>query len=151
MGFIDALLRPFRAMRRKDPWFGTMLYMGGRSGYCEGKATFTPTGSVIEVFVDGLADDDMEQQHEFFQQLVREWPTLRDEIGKILLERWREQEPEHPISSPWEQFQVSSLSIPKAPFETAEWDVSFGASADPNHLWTVSMKGRQPHLLVADG
>jgi hypothetical protein len=42
---------------RDDPIFGPMYYMGDRLRYWECKVVFAPMSSVIEVFVDGSADD----------------------------------------------------------------------------------------------
>lgn len=147
MRLIDAVLGPFKRPRREDALFGSMLYMGDRLKYWEGKAIFTPTSSKIEVFVDGSAEDDMEQQHEFFRQLLREWPGLREEVGKFLLGRARETGHGGPIASLWEEFRVSSLSIPKGSLERSEWEISLARLSDPDHLWTVQMKGREPQGL----
>jgi hypothetical protein len=151
MRVIDAVLGHFKRTRRDDPLFGVMSYMGDRLKYWEGKAMFTPTASVVEVFVDGSADDDMERQREFFQRSLREWPSLSEAIGRMLLKGWHEREPKIPVESPWDQFRVSSLSIPKASIEDAEWQISFVTPSDPNHLWTLDMRGRQPLRLIVEG
>jgi hypothetical protein len=128
-----------------------MVYMGDRLKYWEGKARFAPTAIEIEVFVDGTAEDSMERQQEFFQEVVQNWDSLREEIGRMLLDAWRQREPKMPIGSPWDEFRVSSMSIPKTSAENAEWEISFVTPSDPNDLWTVQMKSRKPQQLAVDG
>jgi hypothetical protein len=124
--------------------------MGDRAKYWEGKAIFSPIGSVIEVFVNGRSDDGMEQQHEFFQRIVRDWPALRENIGGKLLDKWRERNLKMQIDSPWNIFTLSSMTIPSASMHNAEWEISFANSTDPSSLWTVSMKGGQPQGVSVD-
>jgi len=59
MRIVDTLLARFRGVRRNDPVFGPMRYMGDRLRYWECKVTFAPTSSVVETFVDGSAEDSM--------------------------------------------------------------------------------------------
>ena len=56
MGIAKSSFRIFKATRREDPMFGSMRYMGGRSLYWEGKATFPDAAENIEVFVEGSAE-----------------------------------------------------------------------------------------------
>lgn len=151
MGVVDALLSCFRPLRRTFPVFGRMRYMGGRVEYWEGKVEFPPTASTIEVFVDGSAVDGMETQREFFSRVLQEWPSLSQAIGRALSEGWQRHEPRAPVKLPWEHFMPSSLNIPKASFETAEWEISFVTTLDPGHLWSVHMRGDQPQAIVLDG
>ena len=151
MRFVDTILNHFKRKRRNDPVFGSMLYMGDHLKYWEGNATFPPTGSIIEVFDDGLSEDDLKQQHRFFQELTQNWPSVREKIEKILLINWRRQESKTPVGFFWEQFKLSSLTIPRAPLEAAEWEISFVNPSDPGHIWTVQMKGPQPKGVNIDG
>src|SRR6266566_5063296 len=128
-----------------------MRYMGARLRYWECKVAFTPTSSIIEAFVDGLATDSMGMQHVFFKQLVQEWPVISKSIGDVLLEKWKERGPYTGADSPWDIFRLSSLSIPSASIENAKWEISFATLADPNHLWTVKMVARQPQEVSVDG
>lgn len=150
MRLVDALFRRFRRIRREDPVFGSMLYMGDRLKYWEGKAKFGPTNSVIEIFVDGSAQDSLGEQRKFFEHVVQEWVGLSEVIGRILLESSRKHEPILQDDSPWDHFKASSLSIPQGPFEDAEWEFSFATPGKTNRLWTVRMKGRQARQVVVD-
>jgi hypothetical protein len=149
MRLVDAICSRLNRPRRDDPIFGSMLYMGDRLKYWEGKATFTPTGSIVEVFVDGFAEDSMEQQHNFFQRLLDVWPNLSKVITRFLLDHWNESEPGKPVESPWASFKISSLSIPKDSIEHANWEISF-VTSDPTRLWTVQMTGLLPQELTVD-
>lgn len=150
MRIVDELLRSFRPTRRNDPVFGPMLYMGQRRGYWECKATFPPTSSVVEVFVDGSATNSMEMQHIFFKQLVQEWPVMSGSIGKMLLEKRQERGPDAGVESPWALFSISSLSIPSSSIEKAKWEISFAPLTNPDQRWTIQMEGRQPQQIIVD-
>lgn len=142
--FIDRV----KHTRREDTIFDSMLYMGA---YWEGKAKFLPTSSSIEVFVEGAVDDNLEVQHEFFEDLCREWPTIREGIGKALRDRWLKRNPEIPTDPIWEWFTIASVRIPKGSIDTATWDISFYRRSDPeNACFNVLMKGREPVQVVLD-
>jgi len=151
MRVVGAILSRLKQARRDDPIFGSMLYMGDGLRYWEGKAAFTPTASTIEVFVDGSADDSMEQQHNFFRRILQEWPTLSETVGRFLREQWHERESGIRVESPWAWFRILSLSIPNADIDDATWELSFVTPSDPNQLWTVDMKGLLPERLIVDG
>ena len=124
--------------------------MGVRANHREGKAQFPPAGSVIEVFVDVTSDDEFEEQHEFFEGLIEEWPRIHNAIMKVLASQWNLREP-NVQSDPGAMFTVSSLSIPKSPLDNAAWEMSWTHQLDANHLWTVQMKGLVPDHIVVDG
>jgi hypothetical protein len=143
------MLSFFKKTRRQDPIFGSMLYVGDRSKYWEAKVKFAPTGSEIEIFVDGSARDDMKQQHEFFKKLSEEWPSLREQVERILQVKSREMNPKSQRVE--NQFRLSSITIPKGSIDSAEWEISFsGAAGEHPFLYSVRMKGREPQLAVAD-
>lgn len=149
MRIIDAVLKQFRQTRTNDPVFGPMLYMGDQLGYWEGKVVFAPTSEVVEVFVDGKTQDDLRQQHLFFERVVQEWPGLRAEISRILATKWQELMPDG-VNEPSDHFVVSSMSIPKGSIEDGEWEISLSTTSEQNQLWTVRMKGRKPQEVVLD-
>jgi len=151
MRIVDTLLARFRGVRRNDPVFGPMRYMGDRLRYWECKVTSAPTSSVVETFVDGSAEDSMGVQHRFFEQFLKEWPTISEAIGRTLLEKWQERKSNTRAESPWDIFKLSSLSIPSASIDDAKWEISFATSTDPNHLWTVQMAGRKPQRVSLEG
>lgn len=147
---VQSILACFKQTRRDDPIFGRMLYMGDRLRYWEGIAKFAPTGVNVDVFVDGSSDDDMKQQRELFKNICEEWSSLRDPIGEMLQESCRERGRELLADSVWDQFQVSSLSVPKSGLDSAEWEISFSARSE-DHLLSVNMKGRRPLRVAIDG
>jgi hypothetical protein len=136
---------------RNDSVFGPMRYMGDHLRYWECRVVFAPISSVIEAFVDGSADDTMEVQHRFFEEILRDWPTVSKAIGQILLRKWQEGKSKTSAESPWDIFKLSSLSIPRASFTDAKWEISFSPLTDSNHLWSVQMVGRDPQEVTADG
>jgi hypothetical protein len=150
MRLVDSILSRLKRPRRNDPVFGPMLYMGDSLKYWEGRTSFGPAATSIEVFVDGSAADDLEQQKRFYERFVQEWPNIKETIGKVILERWRQQHPEIPEQPLWKHFRVSSLSVPKASFEEADWEISFETQSGAIQLWTVHMKGVLPQSLAVD-
>jgi hypothetical protein len=150
MRLVEALLRKFGPKRRDDPVFGTMRYMGDRLKYWECETRFAPTSSLIEVFVDGSSDDNMEQQKAFFQELLREWPTVAENIGKVLLEEWNKRNPDSRAQSAWELFNLTSLSVPTASIREAHWEISF-SPFEPDLLWTVHLEGTVAREVTIEG
>lgn len=146
----NSFLKRFKRIRRNDPIFGAMLYMGDRAGYWEGRAMFAPVGSTIELFVNGRSDDRMEQQHELFQKIFGDWLLLRESIGRKLLTKWHERNPKTQINSAWNLFTPSSITIPSASMHDADWEISFASSSDSSSLWTVTMKGSEPQDVSID-
>src|ERR1700758_3892167 len=132
MRVVDPILSRLKQTRRDDPIFGSMLYIGDRLRYWEGKAAFPPTDSTIEVFVNGSADDSMEQQHKFFRRILQEWPTLGETVGRFLLEQWHQRESGIRVESPGAWFRISSLCIPNGEIDDATWEISFAIPSDLN-------------------
>jgi hypothetical protein len=144
----DLISRRFGHKHRNDPIFGRMLYMGNKVRYWEGNVLFTPTERMVEVFVDGGFDDDMKPQHRFFEKVLEHWPTLSEEISKCI--RGKLHDKERVSSDLWQEFRVSSLSIPNAPMEQAHWEISCVRESN-NDLWTVQMIGRTSTDASVDG
>ena len=63
----------FKRVRKDDLVFGSMLYMGDKLQYWEGNTHFAPTGTDFEVFVDGTSDDNLSDQHQFFERVCENW------------------------------------------------------------------------------
>lgn len=147
---VSNLLELFKRPCKNDPVFGSMRYTGSRTKYWECKIVFPPTSSVIEAFIDGSIEDNMEKQHMFFDQIVRLWPMLEESIGKALLKEWLDENPDMPIESPWNIFRLTSLSIPAEHLSDATWELSFAALKDIDSLWTVRMVGTRPQGVGKD-
>lgn len=125
-----------KEVRRDDPVFGSMLYMGDNLGYWEGRAVFTPTGDAIEIFVDGSQDGDMVRQQDFFRTVCEHWS------GLILEIRRKVQEECHSVAA--EELMITSISIPNVSFtDRQEWAVCFQSRAS-GHSISVQMRGKTP-------
>jgi hypothetical protein len=132
----------FKRVRRDDPVFGSMLYMGDKMQYWEGKAHFVPAGTEIEVFVDGTSDDSMDDQHQFFERVSENW----SQWSVPILEKVRLQFP--PDTK--DVVQISSINLPNSRFtDNSEWQVSFSAEPSGN-FYTVHMRGAQPESVDWD-
>jgi hypothetical protein len=136
------MFESFKRVRRDDPVFGSMLYMGDELKYWEGKAHFAPTGTEIEVFVDGTSEDSMSQQHGFYESVCQRWSEWSAQItAKVRLEA----EPDSRGN-----LQVSSMSIPKSQLiDDTEWEVSFSTQSS-GYFYTVQMKGANPESIAWD-
>ncbi len=119
-----------------------MLFMGGNVEYWEGKAHFSPTGTEIEFFVDGEADSNMKQQHQFYEVVSSRWRELLPQITeRVRLET---------DFTAGDELSISSMSIPDALFsDHADWEVSFDAEPS-GHIWSVQMKGSKPASVEFD-
>jgi len=131
-----------KKVRRDDPVFGSMLYMGDKLRYWEGRTSFSPTGDAIEVFVDGSSDDTMMQQHGFYKTVCEHWSGWIAEIQRKV------QEETHPATA--EKLIITSISIPNASFaDGPQWDVSFEGQPS-GRSYTVNMKGTTPESVSWD-
>src|SRR5215468_8333664 len=111
------MLSWFKRVRKEDPVFGPILYMGDKLQYWEGKAHFAPAGTDIEVFVDGASDDNMNDQHQFFERVCENW----SQWSVPILEKVRQR---HPDAK--DNMQVSSMNLPRSRFaDDSAWQVSF--------------------------
>jgi len=146
----QSILKTLRPVRRNDSVFGSMLFIGGKPGYWEGTATFAPTETRIEVFVDGSEDSDLTLQHEFFASVCDRWPELRNEIGIKLHESWIESYPEDVSNDVWNHFRISYVTVREESLESAEWDLGFETDLD-DQLFAVEMKGCHALLVTVDG
>ena len=149
MRIIDALLGRSNRTRRDDPVFGSMIYMGDRLGYWEGRANFAPLSSEIEVFVNGAKDDEMNSQHEFFEKVQKDWSHLSLVIEQAVANERQNFESHSAVSQIWQRAKLASLTIPKDRYEEADWQVTL-EEEEPPRLWTVRMKGRQPQAVTMD-
>jgi hypothetical protein len=132
----------FKRVRKDDPVFGSMLYMGDKLQYWEGNAHFAPAARDIEVFVDGTSEDSMDEQRGFYEKVSQNWAQWSVPI----LEKIRgEREPDSK-----DAMHVSSMSIPRSRFaDDSEWEVSF--SAEPSGgSYTVKMRGPKPESVEWD-
>lgn len=150
MRLIKRALDRLRPTRRIDPLFGAMLFMGNRLQYWEARTTFSPTSSIIEVFVEGSKNDPMEQQHRFFNELVQEWQDLHKKISKLIANDLLGQEQPQDRQSNQEEVKISSISVPRGSLDEAEWEASFKVASQPHSLFTVRMKGRNPQNVLRD-
>jgi hypothetical protein len=127
-----------------------MLYMGDKLGYWEGRTKFPPTNCEIEVFVDGSREDSMERQHLFFERVCHEWPQLREAIAPKVREAYVQATMETLATELWDEFAVTSISIPDADLESSEWTIGLDAKSDDGHSYFVEMQGRIPRIASWD-
>jgi hypothetical protein len=147
---LSRIAERFKPVRRQDPIFGSMLYMGDKLGYWEGRTKFPPTNYQIEVFVDGSREDSMERQHLFFEKVCHEWLQLREAIAPQIREAYVQVTMETLTTELWDEFTVTSISIPAADLESTEWTIGLDAKSDDGHSYFVEMQGRVPRIVSWD-
>ena len=150
MRIVDGLKRFVTGVRKIDPVFGPMLFMGKRAGYWECRVELDARFPIVEAFVDGSRDDSMEGQRAFFEQFLRTWPDTSNRIAKFLVEKWENGSTIERPSSAWDAVMPSSISIPNASIDHARWQMTFATLREPRKFFTVDMEGLQPQQLSVD-
>lgn len=143
MSVISQILDSFKPIRKNDQIFGSMLFMGEKLKYWEGKAIFSPCNSEIEVFVDGSKQCVFNNQYEFFRRVCAEWPELSRAIGPKLQEVYQRTNESSPVAL-WDELVVTSISVPDCSLDEANWTIGFSAKSDESRAYFVEMKGRVP-------
>jgi len=115
--------------------------MGDKSQYWECKTIFPPQNLEIELFVDGGRDELFDTQHRFFQNLCKSWDVVSDRIEPKLRECFQQANQKR---LDWDEFTVSSVSIPREAIESAEWTLGLNAKSDLQHDYWVDLKGLEP-------
>jgi hypothetical protein len=137
----------------RDPFFGSLNYMKAAPGnlsYWEGERSFRPLGRAIEIFIDTPSPEEgpSEAQREFFRWVERDYKL----ICSVVEARFR--------ADPWmqrlmrgafdEAFILDAFSIPLCHEPVEDWTVTFEATSDDEHVFTVSMRGSEPQDAPVD-
>jgi hypothetical protein len=117
-----------------------MQYLGDRAKYWETSVAFPPTGSSVELFIDGSKEDTFSEQREFYRDLMDAWPQVLI-TAKRAIESCARDYPSIEPELLAESVSLSSVSVPKGKLREADWGISFQSSLDPGVLWTVNMNG----------
>ncbi len=131
--------------------FGRLTFMRMRDparSYWEGRAAMGPAGSPVQVFVDGGEDGPYEGTTAFWRALLAKyrdlWPQLESTLGRA----YREWIPQARPDAGAGRFALESVSIPAGDPNAAEWDLGFACADDPEHSFTVLMRGWVPDSQV---
>ncbi len=147
--FFRGIAEKLKRIRKSDPLFGSMTFMGEKLKYWEGRAIFSPGNSEIEVFVNGDKEGDFRNQYEFFRRVCEEWPELSSRIAPKLLEVYSRVNEVPPVAL-WNELVVASISVPDGSIDQAEWTIGFNAKSDESRTYFVEMKGRIPVIASYD-
>lgn len=155
MGLLSALLQRFRPLVIDDEFFGRMVYMRmpkGRVSYWEAQRPFAPIGREIELFIDAPSPEQPpdETQRQFFMDLESGYGEIADAIDpalRLVFEEWTRKPLEASFT---EEFTLTSFAIPRAPL-VSPWEMSFDSKSDSNHLFTVTLRGRDVIDVAVDG
>jgi hypothetical protein len=134
----------FSPLRRAHPHFGPLTYMrmpDEARSYWEGRLSFGPSDTEIEVFVDGGESGPSDSQLACFKEIARRfpelWPQFEERFASFQLEWIRK-----PAAAAYsELYTVTSMSIPRALTADMEWEISFDSQQDKEHLYTIEMRG----------
>lgn len=156
MNLISALLKKLRPLEIEDSFFGRITYIKmpkGRISYWEAKRLFKPSSREIELFIDApaaeLPPNDLQRQ--FFTFVETHFKEILKAVEVILrpqFEEWTRKPLAEPIEA---EFTMTGFSIPCAPLEQAEWEMSFESKTDANHLFSVSLNGLVAIGVTIDG
>jgi hypothetical protein len=139
-----------------DEFFGRLTYMKMRAGsvsYWEAKRAFEPIGREIELFIDApapLAPPNSDQRR-FYENVASRYRDILLAIEPLLrreFEAWVHQPMTKAVDA---EFTLTSFSIPVPSAAEPEWDMSFDSTTDPNHLFTVTLRGQSPQSVTIDG
>ena len=156
MGMLTNLLNKFRPIEFDDKFFGHLIYMKmpkGRISYWEASRVFSPTGQEIELFIDAPAPEQPpdELQRQFLISIESRYREILVAVEAVLrpqFEEWTRK----PLSGTLDtEFTMTSFSIPHAPLQEAQWEMSFDSKSDVNHLFTVAISGYVATGVTIDG
>jgi len=156
MGFFSSLFKRLRPPELDDEFFGRLVYMKmpqGRVSYWEAKRVFPPTGREVELFIDAPAPlaTPNETQRNFFLEVAHDYHGILAAIEPLLrseLETWIHKPIERPFA---DEFILTSFSIPVPSEMPPDWEMSFDSVTDPNHLFSVTNRGRVAQNVTIDG
>lgn len=156
MGFLGALFKRLRPPELEDGFFGRLVYMKmpkGRASYWEAKRLFPPANREVDLFIDAPAPlaAPNEAQHNFFLEVAHDYAGILAAIEPVLrreFEAWTHKPMERPFA---DEFILGSFSIPAPSEMPPEWELSFDTVTDPEHLFSVRMRGRVPGDVTIDG
>jgi hypothetical protein len=147
MKWLTNIVQSFSPPRREDSKFGSMLYMGDKARYWEGKSPFPPTGGQVEYFIDGASDTDFSTQHANLDHICAHWQQLAHDLQPMLESSALRE------NVPSKKFVVASLSLPdKSITAGPEWEIAFVREGDQNEeiLFSAKMKGLAPIQIYID-
>ncbi len=144
----------FRPTRIDDPFFGRLLYMKatrGKLSYWEGARSFEPLGKIAEVFVDTLSETDgpNDAQRDYFRWVESNYASICAIVdGCFRAHSWAGQLMKGRFV---EEFSLGSFSIPLCREAAEEWFISFDSASDPDHLFSVTLRGLEARDVSVDG
>ncbi len=157
MSLIRALINRFRPPTVEDEFFGRLTYMkiarAGSVSYWEAKRTFEPIGREIELFIDAPAplSPPNGNQRRFYENVASSYRHILLAIEPLLrreFEAWVHRPMTNAVDA---EFTLTSFSIPVPSGGEPEWEMSFDSTTDPNHLFSVTLRGHSPQSVTIDG
>jgi hypothetical protein len=156
MQLIRTLLGMVRSPTLDDPFFGRLVYTKMRDprlSYWEAKRVFAPTGREIDLFVRAPAPlaAPIEAQRSFYQDVADRYadilaaiePKLRPEV-----EEWLGRKIEGSLDR---ELALTSFSVPLPSAILPVWEMSFASAADPDRLFTATLRGREVQGVAIEG
>ncbi len=138
-------------LTRDHDVFGRLTFMRMRDparSYWEGRAVVGPTGSPVQVFVDGGEEGPSEGTTAFWRALLAKYRDLGPQLESILSRAYHEWSPQARPDAGAGRFALESVSVPAGDPNAAEWDLGFACADDPEHSFTILMRGWVPDSQV---
>lgn len=137
---LEKLFARFRPLRTVDPVFGSLRFQ--RVGFWEGRVTFAPTQSPVEVLLDGGPSGPTEAQRRFLAELNTRFVAVLPAIVEAMrgwLASYQAEQPQFQSES----FTLVCISLPEDPFSAPSWELSFEGTESGFH-YTVPISGWSP-------
>jgi hypothetical protein len=156
MQLFRTLLGLVRPPALDDPFFGRLVYTKMRDprlSYWEAKRVFAPTGREIDLFIRAPAPlaAPNEAQRIFYHDVADFYPDILAAIEPKLrpeVEEWLGRKIEGSLDR---ELALTSFSVPVPSAILPVWEMSFASAADPDHLFTASLRGREVQDVTIDG
>ncbi len=151
---------PKETLKIEDDLFGSLSlkeFKNPKFNYWSGKGIFKPTNTPIKYNIPTKGKNTLtlnqreflKSFHQNYTPLLKTWTeVVHDEIGEALFEMGLNLEKE-PLEK---YFKVSYIKVPEKFHSEASWSIIFEAlEIDPNHEFTIRMKGWRASGLTIDG
>src|SRR5262245_49377868 len=148
MGLFDRLVGAFKPPTMEHATFGHVTYMAMKDSsrsYWEGHGTFSPTGSRIQVFLDGDESGPSVDALNAWNAIQERYNSLWPIFEGILLRAYEEWIPDAGPTTGKGRFTLEFIGVPRVIEATSEWDLGYGCADDADHSFTILMSGWIPN------
>ncbi len=129
-----------------DPILGELHSSPGpdqATSHWVGRATFPPTGDVVDYQFNAPNDGPTETQRDLLRRIHRRYPELQPQLLSLLQQHLDAEGPDREDPPAGRPFRLVALWLPSQDHEAMEWDLTFEDSTTQEQ-YMVDMKGWSP-------